>query len=212
MKRFVFKMLLAAICLTFGVMLHSQALQLTNPLRRHWTETESETLWTVRYTNCDYGYYVLLGSGVVGHDTLPPAPNHGFLISLPDVGRTTDASFNEERFVWMDAQYNTLDDQSLEAVVTDEEQLTEERIGMSRIVERKPTKLAGLRAILSKVEYATPKGTVVEEKIIAVRSGIVYKVGLRTLPGDFPTDELQFQKIVNGFKLFKLPKGECSNG
>jgi hypothetical protein len=112
----------------------------------------------------------------------------------------------------MDAQYNTLDDQSLEAVVTDEEQLTEERIGMSRIVERKPTKLAGLRAILSKVEYATPKGTVVEEKIIAVRSGIVYKVGLRTLPGDFPTDELQFQKIVNGFKLFKLPKGECSNG
>jgi hypothetical protein len=194
------------------MMLHSQASQQTHPLHRHWTETETETLWTVRYTNCDYGYYVLLGSGVVGHDTLPPAPNHGFLIPLPDVGRTTNASIDEDRFVWVDASYNTLDDQSLEAAVSDEEQLTEERIGKSRIVERKPTMLAGLRAVLSKVEYTTPNGTVVEETIIAVRSGIVYKVGLRTLPGDFPTDEVQFQKIVNGFKLLKLPNGECSNG
>src|ERR1035437_669126 len=160
MKRFVFKMLLAAICLTFGVMLHSQASQLTSPLRRHWTETESETLWTVRYTNCDYGYYVLLGSGVVGHGSHSPNPNHGILVPLPDVGRTTDASIDEERFVWVDASYNTLDDQSLEAAVSDEEHLTEERTGTSRIVERKPTKLAGLRAILFKVEYSTPKGTV----------------------------------------------------
>ena len=100
----------------------------------------------------------------------------------------------------------------MEAAVSDEEQLTEERTGTSRIVERKPTKLAGLRAILSKVEYTTPKGTVIEETIIAVRSGIVYTIGLRTLQEDRPIDEVQFHKIVNGFRLLKLPKGECSNG
>jgi hypothetical protein len=131
---------------------------------------------------------------------------------LPDVGRTTDASIDEERFVWVDASYNTLDDQSLEAAVSDEEHLTEERTGTSRIVERKPTKLAGLRAILFKVEYSTPKGTVLEETIIAVRSGVVYKVGMRTILEALPTDEVQFQKITNGFRLLKLPKGECSNG
>ncbi len=197
-----------------GLTLKSQTSQPPN-LRRHWTETKTETLWTVRYTNCDYGYYVLLGDGMVGHDTLPPAPNHGFLVSLPDVGKTSFASaYEEERYVWVDASYDVMDDQSLASAVSNEEQMMEESSGKgkSRIVERKSTKLAGLRAIQFRAEYPTPTGTAVEVTIVAVRSGIVYRIGLRTLLEDLPVDEVQFQKVINWFRLLKLPQGECSNG
>jgi hypothetical protein len=211
MKRVAFQLLGVAILFTPGLTLYSQTSQPPH-LRRHWTETETETLWRIRYTNCDYGYYVLLGSGVVGHDTLPPAPNHGFVISLPDAGRTSPTTDKEERFVWVDASYDVIDDQSLAGAVSDEEQTMENVRGKSRIVERKSTKLAGLQAILSRVEYPSPSGTVVEETIIAVRSGIKYTIGLRTILEDRSIDEEQFQKVINGFRMLKLPRGQCSNG
>src|ERR1700692_3203107 len=86
-------------------------------LKRHWKETASETLWTGRYNNCDYGYYVLLPNGVVGHATLPPSPNHGFLIALPDARTTNYALDRKERLIWVDASYNTSDAQSLADLV-----------------------------------------------------------------------------------------------
>jgi hypothetical protein len=149
---------------------------------------------------------------VVGHGSLPPAPNHGFLVSLPDVKRTSAATDSEERYVWVDASYDAIDDQSLAGAASNNEQIMEEVRGKPRIVKKIPIKLAGLQAILSTVEYSTPTGYVVEETIIAVRSGIVYTIGLRTLLEDHSVDEKQFQKIVNGFRLLKLPRGECNNG
>jgi hypothetical protein len=123
---------------------------------------------------------------MVAHGSHSPSPNHGFLVPLPDVGRTSSVSLDEER-------------------------LLEESRGKSQLVERKSTKLAGLHAILSTVEYPSPKGTVVEETILAVRSGIVYTIGLRTnLKNNF-TDKEEFFQIVNSFRLLKLPRGECSN-
>jgi hypothetical protein len=56
--------------------------------KRYWEETKSETLRRGRYSNCDCGFYVTLGPGVVGHGTHSPAANHGFYVSLPDVGDT----------------------------------------------------------------------------------------------------------------------------
>ncbi|MFZ1084614.1 MAG: hypothetical protein WAN35_06600 [Terracidiphilus sp.] len=213
MKRFVSMMLLAAIYLTSGLILHSQASQQTHPLRRHWAESESETLWTVQYTNEDYGYYVLLGSGVVGHGSHSPAPNHGFLVLLPNVGKTTFASvYEEERYVWTGASYDVIDDQSLAGALFDVEKMSEERRGKPQIAKNISTKLAGRQAVLSKVEYTTSKGMIVEETIITVRCGIVYRIGLRTHLENLAADEEQFQKIVNGFHLLKLPKGECSSG
>ena len=210
--RSVFQSVLVAALIALGPTVISQTAKPTD-LRRHWTETETQTLWTIRYTNCDYGYFVLLGSGVVGHDTLPPAPNHGFLVSLPNVGkRSTALEDEEERYVWVDSSYDVIDDQSLGGAVSTNEQIMEEVRGKPNTVKEIQTKLASLSAILTRVEYSTPKGTAVEETIIAVRSGIVYTIGLRTNLKDAGTDEEQFQRIVSGFRLLKLPKGECSNG
>lgn len=63
--------------------------------------TDTETLWRDRYANCDYGFYVLLPHGVVGHANLPPNPNHGFLIGLPAMGTNQLVSFENERFLWV---------------------------------------------------------------------------------------------------------------
>ena len=60
--------------------------------QRHWQVTESETLWVQRYSNCQYGYYVLLLAGLIAHAEHPPSPCHGFLISLPDVGSRAEVS------------------------------------------------------------------------------------------------------------------------
>jgi hypothetical protein len=124
MKRVVFQLLLAAILFAPGLKLNGQTSQPPH-LSRHWTETKTETLWRTRYTNCDYGFYVLLDGGVVGHGTHSPNPNYGILIPLPDVGRTSSASDDEERFVSVDASYDMSDDQSLTAATSEEEQIAE---------------------------------------------------------------------------------------
>ncbi len=189
---------------------HQQA-KLSTGLKRHWRETDSETLWTTRYNNCDYGYYVLLDAGVVAHDTLPPSPNHGFLLPLPDVGRTSYALDEKKRFVWVDASYNSLDDQSLTGAA-DESQKIETANGALRHSNRVSTKLAGLPATEDAFEDSTPKGESFEESIVALRSGIVYTGGLHTTKAYKTEDEKQFRRIRDGFRLLKLPKGECSNG
>jgi hypothetical protein len=79
--------------------------------------------------------------------------------------------------------------------------------GASHVVERKFTKLAGLTAILFRIEYSSPKGTVVEEQIIASRSGIIYTLGLQTTKVKLAIDEEQFRRIQSGFKLLTLHNG-----
>jgi hypothetical protein len=154
----------------------------------------------------------LLDSGVVGHGTHSPNPNHGFLVPLPDVGRTSEASDDEARFVFVDASYDVWEDTSLAGAVTEQEHIMMEIRSQSRVDERKHTKLSGLRAIRSTVESSSPKGAVVDEAIVAVRSGIVYTIGLHTTQQFRTVDEEQFKMILSGFRLLKLPQGECSNG
>jgi len=206
--QFVLPAVLFATCPTLGPQ--------TKPstrLHRHWTETDSETLWRTRYTNCDYGFYVLLGDGVVAHATLPPSPNHGFLLPLPDIGRTNYLSATKEtQFIWVDAHYDALDDQSLRSAVSSQEEVQAAGGSKVRKTRRERTRLAGLQAIWSKAEFPTEGGKVVEEAVTAVRSGIVYTIGLRTNLIDQSVDEEQFRKVLLGFRLLKLPRGECRNG
>ena len=179
-------------------------------LKRLWRETDSETLWTDRYNNCDYGYYVLLDAGVVAHGSLPPSPNHGFLISLQDVGKTSFSSYETEtRFVWVDASYT--DDLSLKDAADNLQQI-EKANDVSRHSNRVFLSLAGLPAIEDKLEGSSPKDEPIKESIVALRSEIVYTIGLRTTKAYKAVDEKQFRRIRDGFRLLKLPKGGCSNG
>ncbi len=179
--------------------------------QRHWEETETETIWRDRYTNCDYGYYVLLSSGVIAHATHSPAPNHGFLISLPDVGKTSWASVEEQRFLWVNSEYHTSESHSLRAVTDYQFNLASTNKAALQIVERKSTTLGGISAIRFRFEYGSTTGRVTEEEVVALRSGIVYEIGLRTQPDDYDYDNRWFERIRSGFRLLSLPQGECRN-
>jgi len=175
-------------------------------LQRHWRETDSETIWTSRYNNCDYGYYVLLPRGVVGHDTLPPSPNHGFYIPLPDVGTTKDTADLKDRFIWVDASYNVTEAQSLAGLIDDKEKEG------SKTLARTKTKIGGVPAIEITTEYKSEVRAVTEMETVALRAGIVYTIGMRTSRTNLTSDETEYRRIIQGFRLLKLPRGQCSNG
>jgi len=179
--------------------------------QRYWEETETETLWRGRYSNCDYGFYVSLGHGVVGHGTHSPAPDHGIYLSLPDVGNVNAAADARDRFVWVDAHYNVSDYRSLESVAKYELNVASEGKTAFRLVERKATTLSGLRAIAFTVEYEGHHGRVVEQGVIALRSGMVYTVAVQSLPDSIAADREQFEQVRRDFRLLPIPKGECSN-
>jgi hypothetical protein len=211
MKREAFQLFLIASIL---ISLPNVQSQTSHPrhFRRHWTETETETLWSIRYTNCDYGYFVLLGGWAVAHGTHSPNPNHGFVIPLPDIERKSPTTNDEDRFVWVDATYNTSEEDPSAGPNLEEAQDIDQTKNTSRIVEKKRVMLAGLPATFTRVERVTPQGTVIEEGVRALRSGIIYTISLETLQADFVNDDGEFRKIWDGFRLLRLPHGECSNG
>ena len=113
--------------------------------------------------------------------------------------------------MWVDASYDLSDDQLLTGA-TDEWQKIKTANGALRHNNRVSTKLAGLPAIEDAFEDSTPKGESFEESIVALRSGIVYTVGLHTTKAYKTVDEKQLRRIRYGFRLFKLPNGACTNG
>src|SRR5215831_815824 len=88
------------------------------------TESESELLWKGRYAHCDYGFYVLLPQGYVAHSSLPPSPNHGFLVGLPDPATVHPVSVDDQRFIYVTAEYNSLEFQTLGAAAESRIDLT----------------------------------------------------------------------------------------
>ena len=172
--------------------------------RRSWQETDTETIWRGRYAHCDYGYYVNLPLGFVGHGAHSPNPNHGFLVALPDVGKTQEASTSDERFIWVNAEYNSFDLTSLTSAGNwASELMGTDQTGFKEIA-RERVQLDKRPAIRIKGEYDSRQGHVVEEQIIALRGGIVYEVGLTTTVNDYITDKQQFNKILHGFHFWRI--------
>jgi hypothetical protein len=180
--------------------------------QQFWEETKTETLWRGRYSNEDYGFYVSLGDGVVGHGTHSPAPNHGIYLSLPDVGNVNPAADALDRVVWVDAHYNVSDYRSLGSVTKYELSVASEGKTAFHTVQRKATTLGGLRAIAFTVEYEGPHGHMVERSVLALRCGIVYTVSVQSLADLIAADKEQFDQVRKGFTLLPIPQKECGNG
>jgi hypothetical protein len=172
---------------------------------RNWEETDSETLWRNKYAHCDYGFYVVLPRGFVGHGLLSPSSNHGFLVALPDVGRTQNATSDDERFIWVNAGYNSLELKSLSEVVDYYSDLIigRHKKGFKRVA-REPVRLDGRAAIRIRVEYDGPSGKVIEEETIILRSGIIYEAGLVTTPKDYASDRARYSQVLAGFRFWRI--------
>jgi hypothetical protein len=173
----------------------------TNPEVRM---TDSESLWTVRFADCDLGYYVLFPHGFVAHGNHPPNPIHGFLVGLPDTATTKTVTADDGRFIQVTAEYNSLEFNSLQEAVDYEIGLMGRKKSGFKVTARQAAKLDGVPAKRVKAEYNGPKGKAIEEEIVAMRSGIIYELALRTTAENYKSDQLQFAKIVAVFKFWRI--------
>jgi hypothetical protein len=164
----------------------------------------SETLWRERYAHCDYGFYVVLPHGFVGHSTKPPNPNHGFVVRLPEVGSTQETAADGERVIWVNAEYNAWEIESLsEAGAFAVKVMAADAKGFKEIA-RDRVQLDNRPAIRIKAEYDEPQGRVIAEQVIAFRAGILYEIGLVTKVGDYAADGQQYAKILAGFRYWRI--------
>src|SRR6266566_3354062 len=87
----------------------------------HWVATgkmrmaDSESLWTERFSDCDFKYYVLIPNGFVAHGNRPPRRLHSVLFGLPDTSTTDVVTFDDERFISLVGSSNEFDFKSLKA-------------------------------------------------------------------------------------------------
>jgi hypothetical protein len=182
----------------------------------HWRETDTETIWTARYSNCDYGYSVLLPAGVVGHGAKSPNPNRGFTVD-PAAAQSTKAFTTTEsnRFIDVFNFYDledhgestsaTLDYYSALGEIGEQENL--------QALSRQSYSLAGLNAKHLEDRWVENSVAIRRDMIIAYRraGGILYQLTLQSPEKTYAADEQLFHRIVEGLRLSKLPTGECSN-
>jgi len=186
------------------------------PQGKHWTETPDETIWRERYGNCDHGYFVNLPSGVIGHDSLSPSPNHGILISAKEPGKTTEVTLEEPRLVEV---YDSNDAGELgnpRAYVQQYVLKPENASETITILERRDTKFRGSPASYVHFRKATERSTSEVEELVVYRTtkGIgpsFYVVMLQTTPEFYRRDHTLFLQIREGVRFVSVPAGECSN-
>jgi len=180
--------------------------------QHHWELTDSETLWIGRYSNCQYGYYSLLPTGMVAHAEHPPAPHHGFLVSLPDISLRTEVTvYNSNRYLWVNGEYNTTEESTLAAVTDYQIALSREHGKNFKVVGLHSFKLRSVPATRHKAEYQSPRGQVVEDVVVVLRSGVVYELGLKTPAGNYAEDREKFDQVLAGIRFTTRHNGQCWN-
>jgi len=118
---------------------------------RHWTETQTETIWRGRYKNCDYGYSVILPDGVVAHGDPSPSPNHGSLVSAKEPGITAQVMWAEARLIYVHSEYGVAESGSAR------EYLKRSRDENDEVIETRDLQLKGLPAAFG--HYESKQGT-----------------------------------------------------
>ncbi len=203
---------IAGIAISAVLLIAAATAQSSPPQGPHWQITDSETLWTGRYSNCQYGYYFLLPTGVVAHGEHSPAPHHGFLVKLPEVGTNTQVvSDNSERLVWVNGEYNVTEQTTLSGFADEEIDITATDRTQFKVTERHSTTLDGRPAIEFKAEYERPRGRVIEEVLVALHADVAYELGLKTTPEHYAEDRRVFEQLIAGFRFTRIPKGQCFN-
>jgi len=175
----------------------------------HWVATgkmrlaDSESLWTERFSDCDFKYYVLIPNGFVAHADRPPRRLHGVLFGLPETRTTNLVTFDDERFISVMARSNELEFKSLKEFADHVlEYLGKGKSGFE-IRARESSRLDGEPATRLRVEYDDPGGRVVEERLLSLRLGVLYEIGLRTATKHYDIDDQKFDKLVFGFRFWR---------
>jgi|SRR5690348_3043170 len=164
--------------------------------------TDSESLWTGRFSDCELRYYALIPNGFVAHGNRPAGRLHGVLFGLPDTGTTDVVTLDDDRFISVMARSNEFEFRSVKEFA--DHVLSDLGKGKSGFETgaRESTHLDRELAVRLRVEYGDPGSRVVEEKLLALRLGVLYEIGLRTTEGHYDIDAQSFAKVVAGFRFW----------
>src|SRR5690349_7971633 len=128
--------------------------------------TNSVSLWTGRFSDCEYRYYVLIPNGFVAHANRPPRRLHGVLFGLPDTSTTDVVTIDDERFISVMAGSNEFAFKSPKELVDHVlDHLRKGKTGFE-VKARQPSGLDGEPATKLRVEYDDPDGRVVDEELL----------------------------------------------
>ncbi len=188
----------------------------SSSLSGHERETDTETIWTGRYSDCDFGYSITLPAGIVAHTAKALSPNHGFAINPADTKSVTAFNAAEsDRYIDVVSFYD-LEDHEETTSGTLDYYLSLGEIGSEENLEslsRRSFSLAGLSAKRIETRWMENSTAIRRDRIMAYRrsGGILYQFTLQSPGKSYANDEQLFHRIVEGFRLSKLPTGECSN-
>ena len=160
-------------------------------VERHWKQERFARMLPVNrdYRNEQYGFGVPILSGVKVYGNEPPNPNHGIIYLL-----------GYKRTISVSAIYDAAEYGSTKALL--DHRLENKHPDTST---RSPTVLAGKPA-----EQAILRtGNTVNKVVVRRRNedgGILYELTLTTTQADQARDIALFDKVLAGFKTFKLPK------
>lgn len=192
------------------------AIAIAGAQTRHWTETSNELLWRGRYNNCDHGYFVNLPRGVVGHGSLPPAPNHGILVSAGSPNATIVVTLKQGRVLDVYDSSDATELASPQAYLERYELKPADASDRITILERRDAKFRGFPAAY--VHFRTSRASLVAEveELVVYRApkeiGPLFNVVLlRSTPEFYRRDHVFFVQIRNGLRFAPVPAGTCSN-
>jgi hypothetical protein len=180
----------------------------TAPAPAHSNETADETAWTVRYSNCESGFYELLPADVVGHAAKVAGPNQGFALNPAAPAATAVFNANDfQRFIEVVSYYD-LEDHGESTSATIDYYLSQGVLSGEKnflTLGKQSYRLAGLSAKREEVRWVEDSVAIRRDRIIAFRpgAGILYQL-------TFNGDEVLFNRIVAGFRVSKLPNDGCS--
>lgn len=151
------------------------------------------------YSNCEYGYSVIIPDGLTAYRSPAPNPQHGFAI---DLSKQKDAQ------VWIDGIYNSPEWGSLkEAAKENVKYLKDDNVSDITVVRQTYGRLSSLRAIRIVVAYKKSGLAMIEDEFIAMRKerDIVYTLELRTTAARYSQDVEVLNQLERSFRLEALP-------
>jgi hypothetical protein len=172
-------------------------------------ETPTETIWRNRYTDCDKGYAVELAKHVVAHGSLPPNPDHGFLISAADPATTAEVTLQNPRIIAVYDQYDAMELGSARAYLNWE--LT--TLADKKILQIRGISFRGLPSVEGHFDVKAHGSMERREELVIYRKSgdLIYDLMLRTTDQYYTRDSAFFARMRAGFHLLPIPRGACIN-
>lgn len=152
--------------------------------------------FTGAYYNPNYGYSVVIPKGLIGHDSAPPSPHHGFGIVL---------SWEPRAYVYVDGSYNSAEFESIEDVETQHLTWLKEESVKIVSVDHIVTDLGILKAKRFIARHTCPQisDTFIDDYIFAFSKdkNILYTIALLTTESRYNKDKRVLEQLIKTWEL-----------